>query len=105
MGRFLDRRKAKANALLCEPHSAIDAELFPLLAELMNGVTSDGGKTWALRPYSLTMWCEGQQMHFCFQFEQCDEKCFGSFSGPFESLEQVEKALEKEQYSWRKVRK
>ena len=103
MGRAADRFKNKANGLACEAHTGLDFDVHPILAEYMAGVAKDQGKAWLVPPHTITVWLQGDMVFFCMGYKGATEKFYGSFPGPWLSVDQLEKALEKEQGGWRKM--
>lgn len=82
--------------------AALDREAFPELSAFLGGVPTEDRKGVLLAPHSLTMWIEGDMLHWCLQSKQEANKLFGSITAMNLGFDGIEKALEKEAFSVRK---
>jgi len=81
---------------------ALDTEAFPELSAFLGGVPTADSKGLELAPHSLTLWIDGDMLHWCLQSKEEANKLFGSITSLSMGLDGVEKALETEAFSSRK---
>jgi len=97
-------KKAKRTAGSASGHEskAIDRETHPELCAFLGGVPTADGKGYELAPHTLTLWIEGDMLHWCLQSKSELNKLFGSITGTSHISDSMEKALESEAFSVRK---
>jgi len=84
---------------------ALDREGFPELSHFLAGVPTADGRAMELSPHTLTLWIEGDMLHFCLQSKDEANKIFGSVTSMSMGLDGVEKALQNESFSVRKAKR
>ena len=82
--------------------AALDRESLPELSAFLGGVPTSDGKGYELAPHTLTLWIEGDMLHWCLQSKSELNKLFGSITSMSHISDGMEKALEKEAFSVRK---
>lgn len=81
---------------------SLERESLPELSAFLGGVPTPDNKAYELAPHTLTMWIEGDYIHWCLQSKQEANKLFGSFMGLEDISAKMEAGLEKEEFSVRK---
>jgi hypothetical protein len=105
MSKSWEKHKFSSQAGPLKISGAIDVEEYPELSAWLGGIPNSAGTGYEHPPHTLTLWLENDMVHFCMQFKDCQSKCFGSFGSLSEGLLGVENALEKGNFSSRKVKK
>jgi len=85
--------------------AALDREGYPELSHFLAGVQTPDGKGMDPSPHTLTLWLEGDMLHFCIQSKDEPNKIFGSVTSMNMGLDGVEKALQNESFSVRKSKR
>lgn len=97
-------KKAKRTVGSAPGHEskALERETHPELCAFLGGVPTADGKAFELAPHTLTLWIEGDMLHWCLQSKSEPNKLFGSVSSTDHISDRMEEALAKEAFSVRK---
>lgn len=83
----------------------LDREGHPELAAWLGGVPTPDYSGWELHAHTLTLWVQGDMLHWCLQSKDEVNKIFGSVVSMDHISDRLEQALEKEEFSPRKREK
>lgn len=105
MGRAIERLADARSERGIHESRAGDSERFPEISDLLVGKAGSSGTAWERHPYKLLLWLEGSQVKFCFTFDGCQEKLWGSAPSLREGLEGIEEALCRGNFEWKQAKK
>jgi len=81
---------------------ALCSEEYPELTSFLGGIASPEGKGMDLNPHSLTLWIDGDMLHWVLQSQHEINKLYGSVRSIADGLALIEEALKNEAFSPRK---